>query len=273
MELTTQFMKELKEELIERTMSYPLNRQFSPRLIKPDTWAILPYNPSPDTPSIHLVIGEERALVIDPTDTPYDVRAYIRENLTDKPLVVANTHSHGDHTYANYLFDDCTIYMSEKCQAALRRQRENPGMRSRSRLLTHQSQNEGTVVKPGDVIDLGGREIEILGCEPCHDESSILYWDKTCGILFTGDEIDPGQCNLWNAPLEVFYDNIKNLIALRDGDPGFDMVCAPHNGTPMNARILDYYKENCERVFSGIEGDIDKGSVSYLLNPFEPRGP
>lgn len=260
-------MKELKVQLMKNIAQLPLIKQFHMRLAKPDTWIIEPFNPSCDVPRVHLLIGEKYAMVIDPTDTPYDLRSYIEMYITQKPLVVANTHSHNDHTYANYLFDDCTIYMSETCQQELEQARSRE---PRPDVLgnIHVSQNAGTVVRPGDTIDLGGRVIRVLGCTPCHAPSSLMYLDETAGIIFTGDEIDAGQINIWTQPVEVFRDNIVMLLELRDK---FDMICCPHNGSPMHADVLKYFLENCDRIMSGIEGDMDKGSTSYLLNPFEPR--
>lgn len=265
---------ELKIKIMQDVMKLPLNKQFSMRLAKPNTWIIIPYNPSSiEAPKPHLLVGEKYALLIDPTDTPFDIRAYIEQYITDKPLLVANTHSHSDHTYANYLFDDCTIYMSEVCRQELRERRQNtPRYKPTEEALgmTHVSQNDGTVVHPGDIIDLGDREVEVVGdFTPCHAPSSLMYLDRTMGILFTGDEIDPGQINMWNQPVETFRQNIVHLLKRRDE---FDMICAPHNGTPMHADALNYYIENCDRIMSGIEGDLDVGSMTYLLNPFEPRG-
>ncbi len=274
MDIHAKTMGQLYIQIMQDCMALPLKKQFSMRLVKPDTWVIIPYSPSGlETPKPHLLIGEKYALLIDPTDTPFQLRDYIRQYITDKPLLVANTHSHRDHTYANCLFDDCTIFMSETCQQELRESRANPQHREKDVALgrTKSSQNEGTVVHPGDIIDLGNRKIQVVGnFTPCHAPSSLMYLDLTMGILFTGDEIDPGQINIWNQPVETFRQNILNLIALRDQ---FDMICAPHNGTPMHAKCLDYYLENCDRIMSGIEGDLDVGSMSYLLNPFEGRSP
>lgn len=275
MNLSPDVMNEIRVQIMQNCMKLPVHKQFSMRLAKPGTWIIVPYSPSGmEAPKPHLLIGEKYALLIDPTDTPFDLRAYIRTCITDKPLLVANTHSHRDHTYANWLFDDCTIYMSEMCQQELRARREGPPQLKAGEEelgMTRVSQNDGTVVRPGDIIDLGNREIEVFGdFTPCHAPSSLMYLDKTAGILFPGDEIDPGQVNMWNQPVETFRRNILNLIGRRDE---FDMICPPHNGTPMHAKCLDYFLENCDRVMSGIEGELDVGSMSYLLNPFESRNP
>ena len=269
MNITPEFMTELKKEIMRRVSAYPNNKQFDLRLAKPDTWVILPYNPSGnETPRVHVCVGEKYALVIDPTDTPFDVRKFIEENITDKPLLVANTHSHNDHTYANYLFDDCTIYMSEACQKELKEMHESGRVKPDLLGNLHISRNEGTVVKAGDIIDLGNREIEVIEITPCHSPTSLLFLDKKAGVLFTGDEIDPGQINMWNIPVETFRDNMLYLKSRRDE---FDMICAPHNGGPVHADILNYFIENCDRLMQGVEGDPDVGSTSYLLNPFESR--
>ena len=82
METTTEFMNDLKIELMKKVAEYPLNKQFDKRLAKPVTWIIIPFNPSCETPRVHVLIGEKYALVIDPTDTPYDVRSYIEQYVT-----------------------------------------------------------------------------------------------------------------------------------------------------------------------------------------------
>ncbi len=264
-----QTMKELKVQLIKNIAQEPLIKQFHMRLAKPNTWIIEYFNPSGETPRAHLLIGSKYALLIDPTDCPYDIRAYIETYITDKPILVANSHSHGDHTGANWRFDDCTIYMSERCQEEMKKFKDR-GVRPDLLGNTNVSQNEGTVIRHGDVIDLGDRIVRAIEIENCHSPTSILLLDETAGILFTGDEIDAGQVNMWTQPVEVFRDNMVYLNTLRDK---FDMICCPHNGTPMHADTLNYFIENCERVMSGIEGELDVASTSYLLNPFETRSP
>lgn len=268
---TPEFMDELKQQLIARAKELPLSKQLSMRLAKPGTWIVSGYNPSLETPCPHVLIGEDCALVIDPTEMTYDLRGYIREYITDKPIKVANTHSHGDHTYANGQFNDCQFFMSEQCwqdiQASRKRGWNQP--RQRGHIM---GDYVPTILKPGDVIDLGGRQLEVLPFNPCHSPSSLVYLDKTCGILFSGDEIDPGQVNVWNTSVEVFRDNMVSLKQHMDNGE-FDMICCAHNGSPIHAKTIDYFIENCDRIMAGIEGELDVGSMSYLLNPFETRPP
>ena len=268
-EYSYEFRNQFKKDLIQQVSTYPLSKQFSARLVKPNTWAIYPFNPSSDTPRPHVLIGEDYALVIDPTDTTLPLRRYIETYITDKPLKVLNTHSHGDHTLANWQFDDCEIFMSEIAWEEIRERRknwdENPKLKD-----FPAGTYVPTIVKVGDTLDLGGRILEFIPYHNCHAPSSIVTLDKTMGILFSGDEIAPGQINIWGTPVETFRSNMLSLLARRDE---FDIICPAHNGTPIHADTLNYFVENCDRVMAGVEGDMDKGSTSYLLNPFEPRSP
>ena len=59
---------------------------------------------------MHLVEGEEKALLI---DTGYGIGNLkgLVQKLTDKPLLVANTHFHGDHSAGNGQFEE--VYCHE----------------------------------------------------------------------------------------------------------------------------------------------------------------
>jgi len=58
--------------------------------------------------NIYLVIGDERAALIDTGNGLSDLPTGIEE-ITDLPVIVINTHGHYDHIHGNYFFD--TSYM------------------------------------------------------------------------------------------------------------------------------------------------------------------
>ena len=62
----------------------------------PDTW-VINYHGSL---YCYLLIGEEKAMLIDPAYGDGDLRAFV-ETITDKPVMVCNTHGHFDHTGGN----------------------------------------------------------------------------------------------------------------------------------------------------------------------------
>lgn len=252
----------------------PLKKQFSQRLVKPDTWVINCYSESSENPNPHVLIGDKYSLIIDTTETKLDLRRFIETHITDNPLMVASTHGHGDHTLSNGQFNDCQIFMSEIAWKEIQLKRENGyGPRGAGHNI---GDYVPAIVKAGDIIDLGGREIEIIEFGGCHSSGSIGFLDKKHGIFFPGDEMESGQVLIQgekrggNNTVERYR---NNLIRLKERSAEFDMICPAHNGTPMHSRIIDYFIENCERIMNGKEGDKDIASMSYLLNPHENRSP
>lgn len=253
----------------------PLNKQFSRRLIRPDTWLINCYSESLESPNPHVVIGDTYALVIDTTDTRLNLRAYIQEYITDKPLIVASTHSHGDHTLANSQFSDCPIYMSHQAWVEIQEMREK-GLDERKAPYYTLGDYIPRILKEGDCIDLGGRVVEAVSFSGCHSGSSIAYFDRKYRILFPGDELEMGQVLIqgdFRGGANTVERYHRNLGHLKDYLPEIDLVCPPHNGSPIDGHVIDFFMENCQRIMSGIEGDRDIGSMTYLLAPHEPRSP
>ena len=250
-------------------LELPIEKQFMKRLVKPDTWILNGFVEDCAAPHPHVVIGDKYAAVIDTTDLPYNVREYVEKCVTDKPLVVVCSHSHGDHTANNYQFEGCPIYMTEVCWEEIQesRKRPRPGMPNGWDTPLNY---EPTIVKPGDVIDLGGRGLEVIEFNGCHSASSAAYLDTKYGCLFTGDEFEGGQVLVGGAAskknsVEFYRDN---LVKLRDVVAGrATCICPPHNGSPLDPLTLDNMIENCERIMSGIPGMEDVSSMSYGRNP------
>lgn len=251
----------------------PINKQFTRRLIKPDTWIINPYDPNLAAPHPHIIIGDEYALLFDPTWTKLPLRKYIEECITDKPVKVALSHAHHDHTNACWMFDDCEIFCSQLAWDELSARREMDDVTGKWDGNPHGTFTP-TILKPGDVIDIGNREIEVLPYEGCHSPGSLVYLDRKYGILFTGDEIECGQMLVGGkrgskSCVELLRENIVTI--LEGWGDQITTVCPPHNGSPFDAAFLTYLVENCDRIMSGIEGMDDVGSMSYLYNPLEDR--
>ena len=132
---------------------WPVNKQFMRVLVKPDTWLLNGVSLDNAAPHPHVVEGTEKAAIIDTTDLELDLREYIEQYVTDKPLVVISTHSHGDHTANNVRCEDCPIYMSEVCWEEVQANRANP----RPGKPEWQKGDTYTpiIIKDGDIIDLG----------------------------------------------------------------------------------------------------------------------
>jgi glyoxylase-like metal-dependent hydrolase (beta-lactamase superfamily II) len=56
----------------------------------------------------YIVVGEEKVCVIDTMNGYNDLHKVVRD-ITDKPIVVVNTHGHPDHIFGNVYFDDISL--------------------------------------------------------------------------------------------------------------------------------------------------------------------
>ncbi len=74
--------------------------------IRQDFWAIT----NRFTNIMYLLVGEDRALLIDTGYGEGNIRAFV-ETITQKPLVVISTHGHFDHTGGNGWWPE--IWMAE----------------------------------------------------------------------------------------------------------------------------------------------------------------
>ena len=52
----------------------------------------------------YLITGNERALLVDTANGYEDLAAIVR-SITNLPVIVVNTHGHGDHIFGNVYFD------------------------------------------------------------------------------------------------------------------------------------------------------------------------
>ena len=133
----------------------------------------------------YLVIGEHRSCVIDTMMGYNDLRKAVR-GITDKPLVVVNTHGHPDHIYGNVYFEEAYMNLNDEQVAA--RYIDDPEFQEdcRKRGLSMPPFQD---IHGGDVIDLGGKTLEVYDL-PGHTPGGILLLLKEDRILFTGDSIN-----------------------------------------------------------------------------------
>lgn len=142
--------------------------------------------------SIWVLVGEEKALVVDSGETVFNLKGAI-EKVTDKPYMVVLTHGHPDHTAGVNEFSE--IYMHEGDKGLI-------------------PNYKGTInfLKPGDRIDLGGIDIEVIDMI-AHTPGSIGFLDHTHKIVFTGDAVGSSRCwmHLTPLPLEMLIGVITSL--------------------------------------------------------------
>jgi hydroxyacylglutathione hydrolase len=127
--------------------------------------------------SLYLLEGSEKAVLIDAGTNIKDLDKIVA-SITTKPVMLVATHVHPDHTGASIdVFKE--IYINEADTVNIPRMMPN---------------YKGSIVylKDGQIIDLGGRELEVV-FTPGHTPGSTTFIDKVAGFGFSGDSFGSGN--------------------------------------------------------------------------------
>lgn len=195
----------------------------------------------------YLVEGDSWAALVDSGFGIGDIGQFVRE-LTDKPVLVINTHAHMDHVGGNEHFGTAFLHRSESLADAAeiaRRFRENVTQADFTVPFPvgfSPDQYDPSVPEPahrlagGEAIDLGGRVLEVLAT-PGHTAGSICLLDEANRFLFTGD-------NVTDRPLQGIGEGVslttyqQTLRMLAEMAPDIDLILPGHGPSPMPPAIL-----------------------------------
>jgi hydroxyacylglutathione hydrolase len=160
-----------------------------------------------EKPFLYLLFGKDRAMLEDTGAGKSDAAQVVGELIakwlalkgrSSIPLVVAHSHSHGDHVAGDAGF----------------RRMPNVTMVP----LTLDGTREFFAIDrwPDGVghIDLGERVLDVLPI-PGHDALSIAFYDRQTGVLLTGDSLYPGR--LYVRDFVEFARSTERLVAFTRG--------------------------------------------------------
>ena len=184
--------------------------------------------------SSFLIIGNDKAILLDagagehPANIP-DMRK-MAESLTDKPVTLMLSHFHVDHIGDLDKFDGIVMldlpYLRSRIKNQNRTSGSQPYLRA-SVLETAIGARDIKVldwVKPGENIDLGGRQIQVLST-PGHTFESLTLVDHENKYAFTGDlmyqHLGGFVAFLPGSDLSVYIEAIDALIAKTGEDYRF----------------------------------------------------
>ena len=197
----------------------------------------------------YLVVGRDRACVIDTMNGYNDLHAAVRK-LTDKPLVVVNTHGHPDHIFGNIYFDEACMHPADGALA--REFVKEPEFIEfcREKGLSMPPFRD---ILPGDTIDLGGRTLAVYGL-PGHTPGGILLLLKEERILFTGDSVNH---HLWMQldgclPLHEFVKELDRVLFLT-GEA--DIILHGHARQEDDISLLPCMRRGIEEICAGKKED------------------
>jgi glyoxylase-like metal-dependent hydrolase (beta-lactamase superfamily II) len=240
--------------------------------------AIEPFWAGPaGTVNMYLVVGQERAALIDSGMGVGDLRAVVGE-LTALPCIVLNTHSHWDHVGGNRAFAASAIHAGEADLLTAEPELSwlLPSFRTaEARAVLPASFDPETyhiapkpatqILKDNDLICLGGRGLRVLHT-PGHSPGHVAFWDETNRVLFTGDTVLPDAVYACfeDSDLMAFEDSVKRLAAL----PGVTTICPGHNDVIVDRDWLGAFAA-CVRA--AVAGEIPEGPGDAFIDAREFR--
>ena len=229
-----------------------------------------------------LVVGGERAVLIDTGMGVGDIRALVEE-LTDRPLTVVNSHAHWDHVGGNVLFAGLAAVLIHEAEAEdLERGVGNDRLQAAfapAHLLgpLPASFDPGTAEIPpsratarlrgGEVLDLGGRSLEVIHA-PGHSPGGIVLWDRAGGALFSTDVAyaDELLCVGDDADFAAYQATMNRLAALEPTP----RVCYPSHGlSPMDPALQPRMRDALAAIARGrLPEEIEDEVARHVFDGF-----
>lgn len=228
----------------------------------------------------YLVLGDDRALLFD-TGLGIGNMSAVARSLTDLPIAVLNSHSHYDHIGGNFAFDDIlgldTPFSRSRALGSdpdAVAEFLSPGWvwkefpdgfepdEYRSRPYT-----VARNVNDGEIIDLGGRQLEVL-VTPGHAPDSLCLLDRDNRQLFTGDTfyLAPLYTHVDGSNFQRYAESAARLAELADD---VDVLLTSHNVPIVDGNYLLELEAAFEMIVSG-EGDyvLTDGNLEYDFGAF-----
>ncbi|WP_077534315.1 MBL fold metallo-hydrolase [Massiliimalia massiliensis] len=235
-----------------------------------------------------LVIGKKKAALIDTGAGIGNLREVVEE-LTDLPVMVLTTHLHTDHAGGNPLFDE--IYVNERDAFLMP---ESMGLDFRMRYvracvtdnpdklnqiekgINRVTSFDYQSIDDGDIIDLGGITLRTIAF-PGHTPGSLMFYDESSRILFSGDSVNPSPWLFleYSVPLHEYLDKLRQLKPLL-AEAG--RIYCGHGVDALEDEVVPDLEECCLEILGGaagkptrtVGGDACKyrhGCVTVFYNP------
>lgn len=234
-----------------------------------------------EAPFLYLLFGRDKALLIDsgakngqilPTVNRLVASWLVTHGRKSIPLVVAHSHSHGDHVAADAAFreraDTVVVGLKPADVASF----------------------FGIAKWPDDIVkfDLGGRPLSIIPT-PGHQSAAIMVYDPRLKILLSGDTLYPGRLYV---PINFMADNrasIDRLARFAAKHPvrwalgaHIEMTRAPGKDygheTPSHPQehLLELPAASIRELRAGLKAPLDKPEVpqihaDFIIMPVAPR--
>ncbi len=168
----------------------------------------------------YLVVGTRRAALVDTMGGFGNVREVVGRLAGGLPVTALLTHRHIDHASGAYFFEEVMMSAEEdghweELESQAREHMANALAEGVVPADAPWSVRDGsrphvTYVAEGDVIELGGRHLEVVAL-PGHTVGSMGYLCPELRALFSGDAVTPVMCLCFPESLDI--DEWRQTIA------------------------------------------------------------
>ena len=201
--------------------------------------------------SIYLIEGNKKAVLLDAASKITDLDKIVA-SITDKPVTLMLTHVHPDHVGAADYFP--VVYM-------------NPGDTAGARQMMPNYKGEFRYLKDGEVIDLGGRQLQVV-FTPGHTPGCVTYIDKDAGYGFSGDSFGSGNLLLFSGPFSTLIASCEKTLAIMDKE-GIKFLYPGHfrgNNPETKQRLTDLITLSKDVLSGKVKGTEAAGNSRFGLN-------
>jgi len=125
-----------------------------------------------------IIIGDSAVVVVDTKmmNTSEELYKLVKEKAGQKPIIVINTHYHGDHVKGNKFYKGSRIYIGSYEKEFLQNNVD--------------AENQPTdFVKDSLLIDLGNEKVHLYNLGQAHTLNDLVVYLTNHNVLFTGDLI------------------------------------------------------------------------------------
>ena len=123
-------------------------------------------------------------------------------------------------------------------------------------------------IADGDVLDIGGRKLEVLTV-PGHTDDSIALLDRSDGFLWSGDSFYEGPIWLFfpETDLAAYQESVARIASLV---PQLDAVFPAHNTPKADPALLVQLRDNLNQVLGGLvePTPVADGNVEFRFQGF-----
>lgn len=246
-------------------------------------WAIQEPHQTEEVSSF-LIEGTDRAVLID-TGTGVGDIAAVAADLTNRPVLVINSHAHWDHIGGNWRFAEIAIHRLEADRlphgVPNSRLYEAFGPESLIGPLPRDFDRAAFVIPPshatrllsgGERIDLGGRILDVIHA-PGHSPGGIVLLDAEYGLLFSTDVAYPAPLYAFgpDSDWELYKISMRRLASLA---PSLRSVHGSHADPTMPAEKLVAMSAAFDQIDAGRAPDRIEGALAtHLFNGFSVLRP